>query len=360
MEALINNSYTPNTAAIPNILFDYWMAKLSPGEWKVLSAIARKTYGWQKARDRISLRQLVELTGLHKNGVIKATEHLVSLGLVIKIKSKDAFDGSDAPNQYEINVDCEDAGEQNNDRGSTPSGQGVVHPVDTPPVHTVDTQNPLLTKPTIQKREREDKPPLPPPPSKKKKDKKEMIVPFGEHVLLREGEYETLCGEIGKTLVDYYILAVNNHVPNSKPYKDYAAVIRQWHLRDKANGKMPNIQKIQEINPSGASSDSCAKNKYLAELAEQKLSHLYNGRVYFQAMSNQGLIVHLDKDIKKEINYASYDAAKFKEVLIRELEACFPNARNILMGCADNKVVNILSNLSSKFKTTEAGNGPMR
>ena len=337
------------------------MAKLGPAEFKVLMAIARKTYGWNKNKDRISLRQLTDLTGLHKSNVIKATERLIEFGLVLKFRSKGEY--GDLPNEYEINVDIEtkeEGGVSKNTGGSRAKRQGVVAQNDTPRVAQNDTQNPLLTKPTIQKREREDKPPLPPPSSNKKPTKKEATVPFGEHVLLREGEYESLCGEIGKALVDYYILAINNHVPNNKPYKDYAAVVRQWHLRDKANGKTPNVQKIQEMNPESASSDSCAKNKYLAELAEQKLSHLFNGRVYFQAMSNHGLIVHLDKDIKKEINYSAYDTPKFKEILIRELEMCFPSARNILMGHGDNKVVNILNNLASKFKTTEAGNGSMR
>jgi phage replication O-like protein O len=139
-----NNPYLPNTASIPNILFDYWMAKLSPGEFKVLMAIARKTYGWHKQKDRISLRQLTEMTGLHKSGVIKATESLIEVGLVTKIKSKGEY--GDEPNQYEINVDMHKKG-----GGCPPSGQGGVHTVDTGGVHTVDTQNPLLTKPNITK-----------------------------------------------------------------------------------------------------------------------------------------------------------------------------------------------------------------
>src|SRR5574338_299545 len=83
----MTNVYIPNSAAIPNILFDYWMSRLSPAEFKVLMAIARKTYGWNKQKDRISLRQLTELTGLHKNGVIKATERLAEIGLVLKLKN---------------------------------------------------------------------------------------------------------------------------------------------------------------------------------------------------------------------------------------------------------------------------------
>ncbi len=153
-----NNLYTPNTSPIPNILFDYWMAKLTPAEFKVLMAIARKTYGWHKQKDRISLRQLTELTGLHKSGVIKATEKLLELNLVIKFKFKDEFDGSDAPNQYEINTDFGLEGVEKNEGGCLHSRQGVVDSVDRGGVYTVDTQKKLYTKETLQN----NKPPIPP------------------------------------------------------------------------------------------------------------------------------------------------------------------------------------------------------
>lgn len=178
---MMSKAYRPNTASIPNILFDYWMAKLSPAEFKVLMAIARKTYGWNKQRDRISLRQLTDLTGLHKTGVIKATEKLIELSLVIKIKFKDEFDGSDAPNQYEINTDCEDEGVENNEGGSRHSRQGVVDTVDTPRVDTVDTQNTLYTKHTKQKKEREGAPSPRAPSSKKIQRTQDVFTTDEEH-----------------------------------------------------------------------------------------------------------------------------------------------------------------------------------
>ena len=56
------NNYIPNTSAIPNVLFDYWMEKLSPAEFKVLLCIARKTYGWHKDNDLISIKQIEKMT----------------------------------------------------------------------------------------------------------------------------------------------------------------------------------------------------------------------------------------------------------------------------------------------------------
>lgn len=199
-----------------------------------------------------------------------------------------------------------------------------------------------------------------PSSSKKKKEKKidsssTFRISFGEYVLLKEGEYEKLCNEIGKGYVDYYIQAINNHIPNKTgiPYKDYAAAVRQWYLRAKADGKMPNVQKVQEISPSSSSPERLAKNKQLAELAEKKLSDMFNGRVFFQSTPTHALLVHLDKDIKKEISYEAYDILKFKEVILRELETCFPNARNILTGITQKKVANIINDLAEKFKRSE-------
>lgn len=138
----MSNPYIPNTASIPNILFDYWMQRLSPGDFKVLMCIARKTYGWNKANDLISLRQIHEMTNLHKSSVIRSVDILVDLGLVTKIKSK-TLDGDDAPNRYEINVDCVEG-------GSRIMRQQVVASCDKGVVASCDTQNTLYTKPNLQ------------------------------------------------------------------------------------------------------------------------------------------------------------------------------------------------------------------
>ena len=99
------NHYIPNTSSIPNILFDYWMLHLTPAEFKVLMCIARKTYGWRKDFDRISITQIEKMTGLSRKGITKNLDALIEHGLITKIKSKTS-DGDDAPNQYEVNVHC--------------------------------------------------------------------------------------------------------------------------------------------------------------------------------------------------------------------------------------------------------------
>lgn len=74
----------PNYTQTPNDLFDYWLPLLGEAELKVLLVILRKTVGWHKVRDKISISQLSTITGLHEESVIKATRSLQKKGVIIK------------------------------------------------------------------------------------------------------------------------------------------------------------------------------------------------------------------------------------------------------------------------------------
>jgi len=139
------NPYVPNTSSIPNIIFDYWQSRLSLGEFSVLMCIARKTYGWHKTFDRISLSRIEKQTGLSRYGIIKIIDSLVTIGLILKIKTK-SDQGDDAANAYEINTNCLNGGSQL-------SLLGVVNGVDQGVVNYVDPQKKTNTKENIQKRE---------------------------------------------------------------------------------------------------------------------------------------------------------------------------------------------------------------
>jgi len=142
--------YIPNTASIPNILFDYWMPKLNGSAFKILMAIARKTYGWNKGMDAISVKQLEKMTGLHRSGVINHVQDLVNVGIVIKIQSKTS-DGDSAPNQYIININLKESNVENLGTGGLNNRLGVVESLDHGVVESLDPQNPLYTKPTNTK-----------------------------------------------------------------------------------------------------------------------------------------------------------------------------------------------------------------
>jgi phage replication O-like protein O len=106
-EKLASNQYSrieaPNYTQIPNVIFDCWMEKLSPAEFKIICTICRKTFGWRKDFDHISLRQLEKTTGLSKRWIIKSISSLIEKGLVIKSRSK-TKEGDDDINEYKINL----------------------------------------------------------------------------------------------------------------------------------------------------------------------------------------------------------------------------------------------------------------
>ena len=83
------NIFFPNTTQVPNFVFDVLMAKTSktPVRFFVLLAIIRKTYGWQKHEDLLSLSQIIELTGMSKNAVKDALKFWQK-EKVIKLLSK--------------------------------------------------------------------------------------------------------------------------------------------------------------------------------------------------------------------------------------------------------------------------------
>ena len=73
---MTNPKLAPNTCPVPNVILDVVMRKVSHAEFKVLMAIVRKTYGWHKDSDRISLSQLVAMTGVSHRKVIDSIRSL--------------------------------------------------------------------------------------------------------------------------------------------------------------------------------------------------------------------------------------------------------------------------------------------
>ncbi|RPH61992.1 MAG: hypothetical protein EHM81_03125 [Chloroflexi bacterium] len=74
----------PNSFQTPNFFVDDCMALLTGNEFKCLSFLARKTFGWQKRSDRISKSQIMAATGLANETVDKAMHALVGFGLVLR------------------------------------------------------------------------------------------------------------------------------------------------------------------------------------------------------------------------------------------------------------------------------------
>jgi len=73
----------PTYTRIPNDIIEA-MPKLGNAELRVLLAIARKTYGWQKECDVISVSQLAKMTGLTSRNTQNAVVTLLEKGLITR------------------------------------------------------------------------------------------------------------------------------------------------------------------------------------------------------------------------------------------------------------------------------------
>jgi len=85
----------------PNVVFDYFMSELTPAEFMVLSAVCRKTYGWHKKDDSISISQFIDMTKMSINTVRASLRSLIKIGVVVKTKDCDKKNAA----RYKINID---------------------------------------------------------------------------------------------------------------------------------------------------------------------------------------------------------------------------------------------------------------
>lgn len=76
------SKFIPNSFQVPNAVIDELMAELSGAELKVYLFVLRKTKGWNKADDAISVSQFMESCNLSNRKVIDACNKLVELGLL--------------------------------------------------------------------------------------------------------------------------------------------------------------------------------------------------------------------------------------------------------------------------------------
>ena len=83
----IENGYTQIANEIVEKFCHY---RISGEEWLVLWVIIRKTYGWKKKEDHISLSQFADMTGLKRQTVLRAINKLSSKKIIAVIKNDDS------------------------------------------------------------------------------------------------------------------------------------------------------------------------------------------------------------------------------------------------------------------------------
>jgi hypothetical protein len=105
----------PNTTQTPDVLFDVWLTRLRGSELRVLLYAVRRTFGWKKDSDDISLDQFARGitaqdgrvldygTGLSRASVKRAIKGLIDHGLLIKTRGVRPNAG-DGVNNYRLRV----------------------------------------------------------------------------------------------------------------------------------------------------------------------------------------------------------------------------------------------------------------
>ncbi len=133
---------SPNYTPVPDELFDEQLPDLSGSELKVLLYIIRRTFGFKKDSDNISLNQLLNGittkegivldrgTGLTKKTLLEAIKSLVEKNLILTERRRSKEKG-DEPSTYRLNIISEPKENNHTPRGvkNTPGG-GVEN---TPP-----------------------------------------------------------------------------------------------------------------------------------------------------------------------------------------------------------------------------------
>ena len=109
------NEFIPNSFQIANSVVDEYLSKMSGNAWKCYVLIVRKTRGWQKTHDSLSISQIQKFTGIRKEETVqKAINELVELELIGK-QSRIGL-----PNEYFLTSDPK--------KGVTPPPKNGVGP----------------------------------------------------------------------------------------------------------------------------------------------------------------------------------------------------------------------------------------
>jgi len=107
--------HKPTTTQTPDALFDYWQTRLTKAEVRILLYAVRRTFGFKKDDDDISLDQFVhgittrdgeildEGCGVSRSTLLSALKKLVAKGLLIKGRRTD-HRNADEPNNYRLDI----------------------------------------------------------------------------------------------------------------------------------------------------------------------------------------------------------------------------------------------------------------
>lgn len=224
----------PNFTQIPNVVFDEWLPQLGLVELRVLMVLMRKTFGWHKLRDRISLSQLMQATGSNRTRVSEAVQSLQKKGIINKIVTGRCGEQSTF---YELII--EDSNNSCQYHRDTPPSIKSVPTKETLTKEKKRKMNkekePCVSPPPNPRSKREGlQPPLDPPPlvSSKRKKVKEPKIQLADRVHLTESQKKSLEEKFGQEKVLKAVEAVNEWKLGKgiEGGNDYATMLK-WGIK---------------------------------------------------------------------------------------------------------------------------------
>jgi len=81
----------PRYTQTPNLFLDEHLPEMGHAETKVVLAVIRKTFGWHKDEDRISVSQFEELTGLSRQGVQNGIKDAMQRGVLGRVEEGQGY-----------------------------------------------------------------------------------------------------------------------------------------------------------------------------------------------------------------------------------------------------------------------------
>src|SRR5687768_16486394 len=142
---------SPNTTPVPDVLFDELLLQLDNAELRVLLYIIRRTYGFKKSSDDISIGQMVDGitrrdgtvldggTGMAKSSVTRALSGLLAKKIIVARRNQSRERGNE-PTTYALRLKTEEQVPLVPNAGQAP----LVPPVVPPLSHGRDTQETVI------------------------------------------------------------------------------------------------------------------------------------------------------------------------------------------------------------------------
>jgi phage replication O-like protein O len=231
---------SPNYTQTPNDLFDHWLPHLSESELKVLLVIMRKTFGWHKVRDKISISQLSQFTGMLRETVIKATKSLKDKGVIIRqvigpIGKQETF--------YELVVNEDSNNSYPSVQPTRPVGSDLLGSTDSQKKENTKENNKIVCV---------DQPPVAVPPLLNNHEKIRKKHPDGSSFEVSMNDLFHACIQNRKDWSEKEIDDV------WKILTDYQTPMRDWFKF--CDGTIQNLRKLQKIKEFNIKDKSCQKS----------------------------------------------------------------------------------------------------